>query len=162
MVVREEGVVAQWCNQRRRNREGTGGTCPPRFFNKQRSALFKFRTCPLLLKEKRALEVSCPPSLRCFLRPWQERFFNHISTSPKLTFSLTKIRHYKYGLVMALYRYCAGSVVYQYGAETFFMGRVTGQWVFFAMISYGASGLLCKNILFPPAMPYDKACSVHK
>ena len=39
---------------------GTGGMCPLRFCNKQRSALF-IQKMPLFLKEKRALEMSCPP-----------------------------------------------------------------------------------------------------
>ena len=51
---------------------GTGGTCPPRFFNKQRSALFIFRKCPLFLKKKVPSKFRAPPSFRCFLRPWVE------------------------------------------------------------------------------------------
>ena len=39
---------------------GYWGHVPPRFCNKQRSALFIFRKCPIFLKEKSALEVSCP------------------------------------------------------------------------------------------------------
>ena len=42
---------------------GTGGHwghVPPRLCNKQRSALFLFRKFRLLLKEKSALEVTCP------------------------------------------------------------------------------------------------------
>ena len=50
---------------------GTGGHwghVPPRFCNKQRSALFTLKNAPFFLR-KSALEVSCPPSFRCFLRP---------------------------------------------------------------------------------------------
>ena len=54
---------------RRRNRGGTGGTCPPRFCNKQRSALFISRKCLLFIKEKVPSKCRAPPSLRCFLRP---------------------------------------------------------------------------------------------
>ena len=42
---------------------GTGehwGYVPPRFCNKQRSALFIYRKCPLYLKDTSALEVLCP------------------------------------------------------------------------------------------------------
>ena len=52
---------------------GHWGYVPPRFCNKQRSALFIVRKCPLFLKEESALKVSCPPSLRCFLRPCKEK-----------------------------------------------------------------------------------------
>ena len=48
---------------------GGGGTCPPRFCNKQRSALFVFRKFPLSLMEKSFLEGPSP-RLRCFLRPF--------------------------------------------------------------------------------------------
>ena len=47
-------------NHRRRNRRALGARAPPRFCNKQRSALFVFRKCPLFLKEKSVLEVPCP------------------------------------------------------------------------------------------------------
>ena len=48
----------------------------------------------------------------------------------------------------------------QYGAETIFMRRVTGQLVFFQVISYRGRRFLCKNFSSPPAMSYDKFCSV--
>ena len=48
---------------------GHSGHVPQRFFNKQRSALFTFRTCPLPLKDKRALEVSCPQVWHAFYVP---------------------------------------------------------------------------------------------
>ena len=45
-----------------RNRGGgaLGTRTPPRFCNKQRSALFPFRKCPFFSKGKSALEASCP------------------------------------------------------------------------------------------------------
>ena len=47
---------------RRGIRRGTGDTCPLlRFSNKQRSALFIFRKCPVFLTEKIALEVLYSP-----------------------------------------------------------------------------------------------------
>ena len=52
---------------------GTGGHwghVPPRFCNKQRSALLIFRKSPLFLKKKVPSKCRAPPSLRCFLRPW--------------------------------------------------------------------------------------------
>ena len=61
---------------------GTGSTCPPRFCNKQRSALFIFRKCPFFLGKKCPQNVM-PPSLRCFLHPclqqWVRTFW--ISTN---------------------------------------------------------------------------------
>eukprot|EP00112_Aurelia_sp_Birch-Aquarium-sp1_P013318 Seg282.14 transcript_id=Seg282.14/GoldUCD/mRNA.D3Y31 product="hypothetical protein" protein_id=Seg282.14/GoldUCD/D3Y31 len=53
---------------------GTGGhwghVPPPRFCNKQRSALFIFRKCPFRVMKKVPLKCGAPPSLNCFLRPW--------------------------------------------------------------------------------------------
>ena len=50
--------------------EGTWGTSPPpRFCNKQRTALFSFRNCPLFLRKNVPSKCRAPPSLRCFLRP---------------------------------------------------------------------------------------------
>ena len=50
------------------------GHVPPRFCDKRRNAPFIFRKCPLLLREKNALEVSTPPpGMRCFLRHYFKR-----------------------------------------------------------------------------------------
>ena len=53
-----------------------GARVPPRFSNKQRSAIFIFRKCPLFLKNKMPSKCSIPPSLRCFLRPSRHRLKN--------------------------------------------------------------------------------------
>ena len=46
------------------------------------------------------------------------------------------------------------------GQKQFLEGTVTGQLVFFPVISYGANRFLCKNFSSPPAMSYDKFCFV--
>ena len=79
--MRTIGFRMQSYLHKRRNR-GHWGHVPPRFCNKQRCALFLFRECPLFVKENGALEVSCPPSLRCFLRPW----LSHHICAEKLSF----------------------------------------------------------------------------
>ena len=48
---------------------GIRGTCPPRFCNKQRIAIFILGNAPFSLRKKCPRSV-VPPSLRCFLRPW--------------------------------------------------------------------------------------------
>ena len=56
--------------------ESTGQThrhrSPPRFCNKQRSALFTFRKCPLFLKGKSAFKVSCPPKFEMLPTSWSD------------------------------------------------------------------------------------------
>ena len=51
-------------------------------------------------------------------------------------------------LLLLHWWYCTTSAVHKYGAEVFFMGRVTGQCVFFAIIPYRVSRCLCKNFPF--------------
>ena len=55
-------IASNFVLQRRRNRGAREARAlSPRNCNKQGSALFIFRKCPLFLKENSALEVLCPP-----------------------------------------------------------------------------------------------------
>ena len=56
-------TVYCWYWVYRRKNRGTGGTCAPRFCNKQKSALFMFRNCPFSLIKKVPLKYRAPPQV---------------------------------------------------------------------------------------------------
>ena len=66
----------------------------------------------------------------------------------KVTFSSKKTSRDKTGFVMASVMVLCNTFLHEHGTETFFMRRVTVQWVFFAIIAYSAGRFLCKNFLF--------------
>ena len=85
-----------------------------------------------------------------------------ISSSSELIFSLTKTRKNKNFFAMVslvvLYNICCSWI----RDRNIFYGKGDRAVCFFAVISYGASRFLCKNFSSPPAMSYNKFCSVPK
>ena len=58
--------------------------------------------------------------------------------------------------------YCKISVVHEYRPDTFLRTLRDGAVSFSAIISYGARRFFSKKFSSPPAMPYDKFCTVPK